>query len=416
MLRISLPALVIAASTPAFADATTYWGTLGNTDIVLELSSAIEAADAGVVGRYHYAKKGIDIPLRATDAIDGTLVLFEENPCTEAICDPAFTEGTFPDELRGATWTLETDDGGHHITGTWEAEGKKPLPIELSLFGTRPLVELGQPLEPYMLSGLPSDVMEGKTDLGETNAPYDYLKTTAVDPTTEGEDIVWDGVSFRYLVDPRTKFPFPQIADLGGTDPVPANTRLLSRRAALNVSALDCESTAYLGLGWTPGAENWLGGYGGFSDEQIEVHYLSPTVMSWSEAGSLYCGGAYPENHLNYTNIDVRTGRDLDLTQIFTGSSTDEYGGWKPSQELVDLAMSRRTKWDAEFEESCGVDELIASNLEVTFKRGDIAVFTLQGLPHVIQACADTLFEAPLSELKNYLAPTAAEFFPSLRS
>ena len=62
------------------------------------------------------------------------------------------------------------------------------------------------------------------------------------------------------------------------------------------------------------------------------------------------------------------------------------------------------------------MDELIASNLEVTFKQGGIAVFTLQGLPHVIQACQEDIFEAPLSELRDYLAPTAATYFPSLKN
>ena len=44
-----------------------------------------------------------------------------------------------------------------------------------------------------------------------------------------------------------------------------------------------------------------------------------------------------------------------------------------------------------------------------------LAVFTLQGLPHVIQACQEDIFEAPLAELRDYLAPTAADYFPALR-
>ncbi len=60
------------------------------------------------------------------------------------------------------------------------------------------------------------------------------------------------------------------------------------------------------------------------------------------------------------------------------------------------------------------IEELIATNLAVTFKQGDIAVFTLQGLPHAIQACQENIFEAPLSDLRDYLAPSAAKYFPSL--
>ena len=415
LLRTTVAALAIAVASPALADAATYWGKLGKTDIVLELSSPIEQADASVVGRYHYAKKGIDIPLRATDAVDGKLVLFEEKPCTEAICEPAFTSGTFPDELRGAVWTLESTDGGYNLTGSWEAgTDKKPLPISLGLFGTR-AIELTDPIEPQMLTGLPTEIVEGKVPLEYFNAPYEYLKTTAVDPTTNGDDILWGDVGFRYLIDPRTAFGFPQLAALADADPTPANMRLLSRRAILNVNAFDCESTAYLGLGWTPGAENWLGSYGSYPDEQVEVLYLSTTVMTWSESGSLYCGGAYPENHHWLTNMDVRNGLDLDLSRIFADSRQGEYR-WEPGQSLIDLAISRRVKsTDASFEVDCGMDDLIASNLAVSFRQGDIAVFTLQGLPHVIQACQEDIFEAPLAELRQYLAPTAAEYFPSLK-
>ena len=68
LLRTSLAVLAIIAASPALADAATYWGKLGSIDIVVELSTEFENADASVVGRYFYARKGIDIPLRAKKA------------------------------------------------------------------------------------------------------------------------------------------------------------------------------------------------------------------------------------------------------------------------------------------------------------------------------------------------------------
>jgi hypothetical protein len=127
----------------------------------------------------------------------------------------------------------------------------------------------------------------------------------------------------------------------------------------------------------------------------------------------LYCGGAYPEVHQYLTTIDVATGQDLDLSKIFADSKMGDYR-WEPGQSLIDLAIARRSKDEYAFGEDCGIDDLIATNLAVTFKPGDIAVFTLQGLPHVIQACQDDIFEAPLSELRDYLAPGADRYFPSL--
>jgi hypothetical protein len=411
--RAALAFCLTLAASPAFADAATYWGKLGTADIVLELSTEFENADAGIVGRYFYQRIGIDVPLHATDAGNGELVLFEEKPCTDQICEPDFGSGEMPAQLRGATWTLKSGDSGFHLTGNWSDGRRAPLAIALSLYGTRPL-ELTEPASPIDMSGLPYQIVEGTEELSPTNAPYEYLKANAVDPEA-GADIAWDGVSFRYLTDPRSKFPFPQIITLGGADVVPANTRLLTRRSAMTVAALDCEAKAYLGMGWMPSASSWLGTYGSYPDEQVEVHYLSPTVMSWQESGSLYCGGAYPENHTYLTTIDVRTGKDLDLSRVFADSRMGDYR-WEPGQSLIDLAIARRDKSDQAFAEDCGIDDLIASNLDVTFKRGDIAVFTLQGLPHVIQACQEDIFEAPLSDLKAYLAPTAADYFPSLRN
>ena len=209
------------------------------------------------------------------------------------------------------------------------------------------------------------------------------------------------------------ELPTQETALPGRAHPIPtAETHFVNGRPLKGPYPEGLE-TAYFGMGWMPGAENWLGSYGGYPDEQVNVTYFSPTVMSWSESGMLFCGGAYPEVHTYLTTLDVRTGKDLDLSKIFRDSKMGDYR-WEPGQSLIDLAIARRSKDEYAFGEECGIDELIATSLAVTFKEGDIAVFTLQGLPHVIQACQDDIFEAPLAELKPYLAPTATEFFPSL--
>ncbi len=333
LLRISLAALAIAVASPALADAATYWGKLGTTDIVIELSKEFGAADEATVGRYLYAKKGIDIPLHVLEATPEKLVLYEEFPCTPKLCEPAFEAGgSLPEKLRGAIWTLSSTDG-QNLRGTWVAEkGAKPLPIDVGLFGTRPF-ETTENMQPYQLTGLPFEIIDGEEELTYLNHPYEYLKATSVDPES-GEDIKWGDVTFRYLTDPRVTFAFPQVVDLSTSsveDVVPANQRLFTRRYVMANAGLDCESQAYFGMGWSPGADNWLGSYAGYPDEQVEVLYLSPTVMSWSESGSLYCGGAYPENHTYLTTIDMKTGKDLDLSKIFADSKMGDYR-WEPGQ------------------------------------------------------------------------------------
>ncbi len=415
LLRISLAALAIAAASPALADATTYSGKLGPVEIALELSADFAEVDETSVGRYLYASNGIDIPLHVIEATAEKLVLFEELPCTVEICEPAYEAGELPEDLKGAVWTL-TSDGNGNLTGTWVASpGEAPLDLELNLVGTRPFDET-EDMQPSQLAGLPLEIIEGREGLNIANQPYDYLKATS--GKQEWSEInEMGGVSYIYVTDQRVKFPFPQLVDTGRSgDQSAANQRLFTRQSVMINSGLDCEAQAYFGMGWMPGSENWLGSYAGYPDEQVSVGYLSPTVMSWSESGMLYCGGAYPEVHTYLTSIDMKTGKDLDLSQIFADSRQGDWR-WEPGQSLIDLAISRREKSDdAEFEESCGMDELIATNLAVTFKPGDIAVFTLQGLPHVIQACQEDIFEAPIAELRDYLAPTAADYFPSLKS
>ena len=414
LLRASLLVLATIAATPALADAVTYKGTLGKSAIVVELTAPIESAEGEIAGRYFYPRKGIDIPLDMVAAEPGELVLTEERLCTEAICDAAFQAGTLPDELRGATWTLSSTDDGATIAGTWQdGPAAKPLAVKLERVGSRP-VELYEPIKPDQLLSLPYEIYNGSVNLSLENAPYEFLKTQR--ELTEGEEIRWGDVAFRYVTDHRTKFRFPRVTDLGGEDLSAVNARLASRHALISTYALECAARQYLGMGWTPGTPEGES-LGDYEWENIEVLALTPTLMSWVEAGSTYCGGAHPNNHIDYTNIDVRTGRNLDLSLLFEGSRQGEYA-WEPGQKLIDFVLAKyeaNTDADHSADADCGMTDLIASNLAVTFKQPDIIVFTLQGLPHAIQACGADLFEAPVTELADLLKPAAADYFPALK-
>ena len=135
--------------------------------------------------------------------------------------------------------------------------------------------------------------------------------------------------------------------------------------------------------------------------------------MSWTEAGSIYCGGAHPENFSTSYNMDVAKGRLLKLGDIFKG-----WTGGQPSQAVVDLVRERRPKpasdWDKAAEAECGTDDLIATNLAVRFRRdakGAFAVFALEDLPHAIDACGADLLELPLSQVLPWMKPAAAALF-----
>jgi hypothetical protein len=172
------------------------------------------------------------------------------------------------------------------------------------------------------------------------------------------------------------------------------------------------------------------GTLGGYDEENYEVTYLSPTLFGWSEAGSLWCGGAHPYNHWNTYTLDLRTGELLDLSRIFGGWVARAYGeetvadieaaraspgdyAWGPDEALTAFVLAGASQ-AADPESDCSIAELIGENLHISFKDGDIAVFSLEGLPHVVTACGGPILEMPLAELKPFLTPEAAEYFPSL--
>lgn len=426
--------LLVAFSAPAFADAVTYRGTIGKIDVVVELSGEVEKPDGEIYGRYFYPRKGIDIPLQPIEHSAGHLVVREEKPCTVDTC-VMDENNTVPEPPLGATWELVTKDG-ETLTGTW-SEGGKPLPVELNRVGSR-IVSLsdGSLTGPQALADAAISSGWNGIPLDLANAPYDTMKFSMV-PLEESAATDWSGSQFRYVTDPRTKFAYPRIVALAdGGDIEPTNMYLQNRHWGMEAEALDCSAKQYAGMGWNEFIADSVGGLGDYDYETVEVAYLSPTVMSWTESGSIWCGGAHPYNHHEFFNLDVATGTPLDLSRIFRGWIAREYGGsdpvdldtaranptayeWGPNDSLVEFVKAHRVKVDDEaFEADCGIDELITSNLKISFKDGERVLFTLGGLPNVIVACgSEDLYETDIKTMWDllFLTDEARDYFPSLR-
>jgi len=399
-MRYATAVLLLALSaTPAFADAVTYKGTLGKLPIIVELTDPASAAELGF-GRYAYMSKGIDIPLDPVEADPGTLAFVEQLPCTDATCTRPDDGGPITDGPTGATWELEAD--GDELTGTW-VDGKTSLPVKLTRIGSRPI-----DAETVHTAGDLADVnvgfLFGESRMTEETDPYDFAKLQVELKASDETD--WDGMRFHYLSDPRVGLAFPRIVSAGDTDLGPTNAYLESRQFAMHADALNCKAKAYAGMGFM--GEDFGGTLGGWDEETVTVTYLSPTVLAWTEAGSLWCGGAHPDNHVNSYALDLVTGEPLEPGRIFEGW-TD-----RPPQELVDFIKANRDREDADWEAECGIDDLIDDYLAVTFQQGDAVTFTLSGLPNAIAACGMDLYTAPLRDLVPYLARSAETYFPAL--
>lgn len=391
--------LLALAATPAFAEAVTYKGTLGTIQIIVELADPASDAELGF-GRYAYMRKGIDIPLDPLDAEPGTLAFIEQLPCTDETCTISEDRSGVANPPVGATWELRAD--GDDLSGTWD-DGSKVLPIKLTRIGSREIDE-----NTVHTAGDLADVNVGflfdDTRMTPETDPYDWEKMQ-VDQQVSAETN-WDGMRFQYLADPRVGLAFPRVVRAGDTPLFDVNAYLEARQFSMNADALNCKSKVYAGMGWM--GDDFGGTLGGWDEETVTVTYLSPRVLAWTEAGSLWCGGAYPENHTNYYSLDLATGGSLDLAQIFR-----DWNG-APSKELADFIRANRTHEDADWEAECGIDDLIGDYGSVRFEQGDRVTFTLTGLPHAITACGMDLYSAPLLDLVPFLANSAENYFPAL--
>ncbi len=429
MHRALLAAALSLLASPALADAYVYSGTLGKLDIVAEFTSD-PAAGGEIAGRYFYTSKGIDIPLDPAKAANGKLAFAEEAPCTEDTCTWDYNDNVVKGVDFGAKWELSPARNGKGLTGKWTAKGRN-LPVELSLVGTRELPE-GAEVTPAALYDITDQMTYGEQPITREVSPYDFLRMQV--KLVESDPVTIEGSVYRFVTDPRTSFQYPRIVSLAdGSDPALANAWLENRHWMMSEDALSCESRQYGAFGWNESVAYAAGTLGGYVDEGVDINGLTPTIFSFTEAGSLDCGNAHPYNHSDIYNLDLKTGQPLRLEKILAGWVPHDLDGadvdpafaaanpdevrWGPDNTLVELIMSHLGDSESNFDvdsEDCGYADLVRHNLDASFKPGDRIQFAFGDLEYVIQACGGDLWDPPLADIDGLLAPTAKDYFPAL--
>jgi hypothetical protein len=431
-MRVILAVAAMLVAAPAFAvDAVSYKGMIGSKAVVVELT---DLDGAVVAGRFSYLAVGADVPLLGTGT-GGAINLTEEAKCTEQTCS-VNDEGIIEQVPVSAQWALMLAADGKTLSGSWTAEGKpgKSLDIALVEFGRRTLPE-GTEITPLAVRESTWEERYGSLGFAPEALPYDSAKMDLA-LEEQGAVLSLEGSRYRFVADPRTQFLFPRVVSLAdGSSPAAANAALAQRHAAINANAFDCLSGGYAGFassGYSVSLSG--GGLGDYDGENVEVTYLSPTVLTWTESGSTYCGGAHPNNHYDSYIVDVRTGAPLALGKVFkdwiANGKMEDYGAevvqadaveapqdyfWAAGQPLIDYVLAHRTSdEDFDFEAECGIDELIRTNLGIRFAPAEKVVFALQGLPHVNFACTVDLLTVDLADIPELLAPQAAQYFPGL--
>lgn len=433
-MRLAITTLLLLSATPAFADAVTYKGSLGDRDIVVEI---LEPSDGPVGGRFAYIDQGVDIPLDPVASAEGELYFAEEGPCGETGCEPN-SDGVVDMMPQAAIWALDIDEGGATLSGTRTSNAKKTTiePIVLHKVASRALTT--EERTPFGLHDRSVMLSYNQSEpLTLANAAYETVLMSL--PKVEGRRETYSQNStVTYVIDPRTRFEFPRVTALeDDSDPTLINASLEDLQNRLSLSGLDCLSFVYAAWGQTNGSHFQGGTLGDLDYENIQVSTLTPTLISWTQSGSLYCAGAHPYNHYDVYNYDVRTGEPLVETAIFSAwvprthdsmdvidpavvaANPDEHYYWGPSADLIEYVQANTDTGevfgdDPELLEACISDEAIADRLTFRFLNDDTVVFVVSGFPHAISVCGGDLFSAPLADLGQFLAPTAKDYFPSL--
>jgi hypothetical protein len=431
-MRLALAALLLLSATPAFADARTYTGTLGDRAILAELT---EPEHGMVVGRFSYIDDGADVPLLSVSAEGNIWTLAEEAPCTEGTCI-ADDDGKVAEPPIAATWSLTVGKDRLTLLGNRVTAGTKAksAPVALTFVAARPI---GGEVSAFALHDR-SAAMSYDTSipLDWEHAPYEAdLLLVALE---HGEFTETNGIHWTYATDPRSGLTFPSVV-LMTAEVHTIKIALETHFSRASLAAFDCKAFRYGTYGVS---EHFLGLGGhtaGYEDEQVTLTYLSPTLASWSQEGSLYCQGAHPYNHLDNYTLDARTGLPLDWRRVFSAivprpwfsppedvvdvetalADPDSYD-WGPSPELIDYVRiftpDDLFEDDTELADICFSDQAIAEQLTMRVVgdgEGEI-MFTLSGFPHVSSVCNGDLFSAKLTELRPFLAETAKDYFPVL--
>lgn len=398
--------LIGLAAAPAFAEAVTYTGMLGGQAIVLELT---EPGDGTLTGRYSYLSRGADIPLHVLATSADGAVLAEEMPCTPALCLRADGNHVL-DAPLGGQFELHYAADGMKLTGTWRASASASaeLAVDLVRFGQRAYDRD----DAFLYRSLLWMNYDGALITPETS-PYDYAKMQVA--LVEGPVQTLDGATYREVIDPRTRFTFPRIVSLrGGGDIAPINAILDQERWATNFAGFECLSTDYLSGVWMDVPFGSGGNsLGGIDHEHIAIDYLSDTVMTIRQSGSMSCSEGSSEHYVEYLTYDVRAGSALDLGRIFKDWDTASND---PTQPLIDwlFATYRKTPhYDVDFAAWYEDDDYVAEKLEIRFLPGDVAVFLIsESEPTATMRAVVTV---PLGEIKDLLSVQAADYFPSLK-
>lgn len=390
------------------AQRTVYAGTLqGAGDIVMELDSR-PTADGMLTGRYFYPKHGVDIPLRGAEKTLYEPRLYQD--LAQAKLDP---ETDTAQATAAASWQGTRDADGYRGQWTDIRTGKTRRftlrrvadydPDKLAPGSVQAVTDA--------ISGGMGSAIDSQADINVASAPYETLKLAGY-ARPVGQDIGTAAVAYRLWVDPRTKFAYPRLSRHPDPQIITRINHLLEQRHwQKSLAALQCMASAY--TNGNPAA----GTLGSYDDEVIQVDWLSKALMTVTEAGSLYCGGAHPDNHFEPYTFDLLRGEYLDWNRIFPAYVPGQYGFADESPTLIKLMNQARERLPAEVRPARTDDDSLQGCSDFwpdylalgVAAPGEISL-SISGIGHALGVCLGTHATVPFNDLTPYLEPGGAVY------
>ena len=347
-----------------------YVGALGKSAIVLTLETD---KDSLVSGTYYYRNHAIDIRLEG-----------KANKSVVSLSE-------FESDRTGVTARLSLKNAGNTFTGSWASvkQPKKPLAVNLHRVTSKDLSSIK----------LPSTTLLNKWKLEQ---PYDYLRLDAPAKLLKTESV--NGKSVQWWLEPKSKIEFVRLPGESKT----INNALTDAHYNLAMNDLDCLSSGNGDFSYTP-----------------KVALYSKRILSISARTEYYCGGAHPDSSAENLNLDLSTGKVLEIEDVYRftpipeglkidpENSSEAYGTYLEARgaavkKLILAQFGTFTKAlgkDVDKECASAYDDETFSYFSWYLTGKGIVIQS--AFPHVAAAC-DNDFELPYETLTQYLAPNSA--------
>jgi hypothetical protein len=339
-----------------------YLGTLGKSAIVLKLETG---KDPPISGSYYYRNYAIDIRLEGK------------------INKSSITLSEFGSGNNDPTASVSLNSAGNILSGRWASvkQPKRFLAINLRRVTSKDLSNLK----------LPSTTMLNKWKLEQ---PFDYLRFDTPAKLIRTETV--NGKKVQWWLEPKSKIEFLRLPNESKT----VNGTLTDAHYNLAMNDLDCLSSNNGDYTYEP-----------------KIALYTKRLLSVSANVYYYCGGAHPDDGAENLNLDLSSGKDLNIKDVYrfvpirTGSELmselDEGYQLALGAAIKKLILNQFGSFTKNVEKDC--ESLYNDETFEYFSwyLTDTGLVIETEFPHVAATC-DSEFELPYASITQYLAPNSA--------